>query len=151
MRTVWWFIGIVLAAAAILLLISLGRPPSVSEATADVCADLRSYGRSLLELRTIDESSTVADLQEANTAVQSNWEDLQNSVSTLREAQRAELEATHQALQENISSIPSDASLNQAQASLRLSVLDALASFVDIATTTCQFTRPEGATTLPQR
>jgi hypothetical protein len=69
----------------------------------------------------------------------------------LAEAQQAELEATHEALQGNIASIPFDATLAQAQAGLRLSVLDALASFVDITTTTCQFTIPEGATTLPQR
>jgi hypothetical protein len=151
MRTVWWFIGIVLAAVAILLLISLGRPPSVSEATADVCADLGAYARALAGLRTIDENSTVADLQEAQGVVQQSREALQESASTLQEAQQTELETTYEVLLGSIASIPDDATLVQAQANLRLAMSDALASVVDITTTTCQFTAPQGATTLPQR
>jgi hypothetical protein len=151
MRTVIWIVGILLAVAAILLLITLGRPPSVSEATADVCADLRDYGRAVADLRAIDENSTVADLQAAGGAVEESWQVLQNSVSTLREAQRAELETTYGVLQGNIASIPDDATLAQAQAGFRLAILDALASFVNISTTTCEFTVPQGATTLPQR
>jgi hypothetical protein len=151
MGTVWRILAVFLAAAALLLLISLGRPLSVSEATADVCADLRDYGRAVADLRAIDESSTVADLEEARGAVQDSWVVLQDSISTLREAQRAELETAHETLQGNIAGISDDATLAQAQAGLRLSVLDALVSFVDITTTTCQFTVPEGATTLPQR
>jgi hypothetical protein len=151
MRTVWWIIGIVLAVAAILLLISLGRPPSVSEATADVCEDLGAYGRALADLRAIDENSTVADLQAAGSAVQESWLVLQDSVATMREAQRAELETTYGVLQGNIASIPDDATLTQALAGFRLAILDALVSFVDVTSTTCEFTVPEGATTLPQR
>jgi hypothetical protein len=151
MRTLWQFLGIVLAALAILLLIGLGRPPSVSEATADVCAALGNYGRSLVELRAVDENTAVADLQETFNGVQDNWADLQASAATLREAQRAELETAHETLQGNIAGIPADATVGQAQTGVRLSVLDALVSVVDITSTSCQFTPSEGATTLPQR
>jgi hypothetical protein len=151
MSTAWRIVAIVLAALAILLLIGLGRPPSVSEATADVCADLRAYGRALADLRTVDESTMVVDLQESFNVVQDSWSDLQASVATLQEAQRAELETTHEALQESISSIPFDATLGQAQTGVRLAVLDAMVSVADTTSTSCRFTIPRGATTLPQR
>jgi hypothetical protein len=151
MRTVIWIVAIVLTAGAILLLIGLGRPPSVSEATADVCADLGAYGRALADLRTIDENSTVTELQETYGAAQESREALQASASALQEAQRTELEATFEALGESVTGIPDDATLAQAQAGLRLATLEALASVVDISTTTCQFTLPAGATTRPQR
>jgi hypothetical protein len=151
MKTVIWIIALVLAAGAILALIGAGRPPSVSEATADVCGDLGAYGRAVAGLRAIDENSTVADLQEAGAVVVESREALQESAASLQEAQRAELETTFEILRGSIASIPDDATLVQAQAGLRLATLEALASVVDISTTTCQFSLPAGATTRPQR
>jgi hypothetical protein len=151
MKTAFWIIALVLTAGAILLLLGFGRQPSVSEASADVCADLGEYGRALASLRTINENSTVAELQDAWTAVADSNETLQDSMSTLQEAQRAELEATFNDLQDAVDAIPDDATLAQAQVGVRLAALDTLASVVEVTTTTCQFTVPEGATTLRQR
>ncbi len=151
MKTLYWIIAVFLAAAAILLLIAYGRPPSVSEATADFCADVNTYARALLELRTIDENSTVEELQAAGEVVKDSLEALQASGAELSEARIAELETSQQDLQATVTSIPNDATLAQATAQLRLATLNALADVVDVMTTTCDINLTEGATTLDQR
>jgi hypothetical protein len=151
MKTVYWIIAVVLAAGALLLLIFLGRPPSVSEATSDFCTDMSDYSRALLNLRTIDENSTVEELQDAWTAVGDSLEALRESSTALSEARMEELEATHDELQATVNSIPNDATLAEAQAQLRLGTLNAVASAVDTLTTTCEINIPQGATTRPQR
>lgn len=151
MKTVYWVIAVVLAAVALILLIGLGRPPSVSEASAEFCAAVSDYAAALLDFRTIDENSTIDEVQAAGAAVRDSLAAVQSSAATLSEARIAELEATHDALQSTIQSIPSDATLGQAQAALRLSTLNALADAVKVMTTTCRITIPQGATTRPQR
>jgi hypothetical protein len=151
MKTVYWIIAVILAAGALVLLIGLGRPPSVSEATSDFCADMSDYAHALLNLRTIDESSTVEDLQNSWAAVADSREAVQESAVTLSEARVEELEATYDELQTTVNSIPDDATLAEAQAQLRLGTLNAVASAVDTLTTTCEISIPQGATTRPQR
>lgn len=151
MKTVYWIIAVIVAAAAILLLIAAGRPPSVSEATSDFCADVSDYTQALLNLRAIDENSTVEDLQNSWAAVLDGRQVVMDSAATLQEARTAELEATYDQLQTTITSIPDDATLAQAQAQLRLGTLNAVAAAVDTLTTTCQVTIPDGATGRPQR
>lgn len=151
MKTLYWIIAVFVAAAAILLLIAYGRPPSVSEATADFCADVNAYARALLELRTIDENSTVEELQAAGEVVKDSLEALQASGAELSEARIAELETSQQDLQATVTSIPDDATLAQATAQLRLATLNALADVVDVMTTTCDIDLTEGATTRDQR
>ncbi len=151
MKTVFWIIAVVVAAAAILLLIAAGRPPSVSEATSDFCAEMTGYTQAVLNLRAIDEGSTVADLQDAWTAVLDSRKAVEESAATLQEARTEELETTFDELQTTITSIPDDATLAQAQAQLRLGALNAVAAAVDTMTTTCQVTIPDGATERPQR
>jgi len=151
MKTVYWVIAVILAAVALILLIGLGRPPSVSEASSDFCADVSDYAAALLEFRTIDANSTIDEVQAAGAAVRDSLAAVQSSAATLSEARIAELEATHDELQSTIQSIPSDATIGQAQAALRLSTLNALADAVKVMTTTCQITIPQGATTRPQR
>lgn len=151
MKTVYWFIAVILAAGALIALVLWGRPPSVSEATADFCADVNAYAASLLELRAIDEDSSVEELQAAGEAVGESLEAVQSSAAELSEARTAALAESRDALQSTIQSIPNDATLAEAQATLRLATLNALADVVQVMTTTCQVTVPEGATTLPQR
>lgn len=151
MKTVYWIIAVILAAGALVALILWGRPPSVSEATADFCADMSAYTDALLNLRTIDENSTVDELQAAGAAVQDSLDALEASAATLTDARVEELEASREALQTTIQSIPNDATLAEAQAQLRLATLNALADAVKISTTTCHVNVTDGATTLPQR
>ncbi len=151
MKTVYQVIAVLLTAGAIILLIGLGRPPSISEATSDFCADMGDYAQSLLSLRAIDENSTVEDLQNTWTAVGESRQAIQESGAALSEARMAELETTYEELQTTVSSIPNDATLAEAQAQLRLGTLNAVASVVDTLATTCEVTIPQGATTRPQR
>ncbi len=151
MKTVIWIIALLLSAGALVLLIGMGRPPSVSEATADFCTDMSNYTQSLLDLRAIDENSTVEDLQSAWAAVGESRQAVEESAATLSEARTAEMEATYDELQTTVNSIPNDATLAEAQAQLRLGTLNAVASAVDTMTTTCKISIPQGATTRPQR
>jgi len=61
------------------------------------------------------------------------------------------LEKSQDILQVTISSIPNESTLAEAGAELRLATLNALADAVDVMTTTCDISLPEGATTRPQR
>lgn len=151
MKTIYWIIAVFLAAAGILLLMAFGRPPSVSEATADFCSDVSDYAQALLDLRTIDEASTVEELQAAGQAVSDSLAAMQVSAEELTDARIAALEASQQELQDTIASIPSDASLAEARAELRLATLNALADTVEVMTTTCEVSINNGATTRPQR
>lgn len=151
MKTVYWIIAVILAAGALLALILWGRPPSVSEATADFCADVNEYARALLNLRVIDESSTVEDLQAASAAVSDSLEALQSSAAELSDARIAALEESQDALQATIQSIPSEATLAEAGAELRLATLNALADTVEVMTSTCKVDLTEGATSRDQR
>ncbi len=151
MKTVYWIIAVIVVAAGILLLIAYGRPPSVSEATADFCADVNEYATALLEFRTIDENSTVEEMQAAGQAVSAGLDAVRSSAAELSEARLAAVEASHQELQATITSIPNDTTLAQAGAELRLATLNALADTVQVMTTTCEVSLTEGATTLEQR
>lgn len=151
MKTVYWVIAVIVVAAGILLLIAFGRPPSVSEATADFCTDVNAYARALLDLRTIDENSTVEDLEAAAGLVRDSYDALQASAAELSEARLAAVETSQEELQATVTSIPNDATLAQATAQLRLAALNALADTVEVMTTTCEVSLTEGATTLDQR
>ncbi len=151
MKTVYWAIAVILTAGALLMLILWGRPPSVSEATADYCTDVGEYARALLELRTIDENSTIDELGAAGAAVQNSLEALRSSGADLVNARITSLEESQDILQVTISAIPNEATLAEAGAEVRLATLNALADAVDVMTTTCEISLPEGATTRPQR
>lgn len=151
MKTVYWIIAVIVVSAGILLLIAWGRPPSVSEATADFCTDVNAYARALLNLRAIDEASSIDELQAAGQAVSDSLEAVQSSAAELSEARIAALEASQADLQATITSIPNDATLAQAGAELRLATLNALADTVEIMATTCEIDLTPGATTRDQR
>lgn len=151
MKTVYWIIAVIVVAAGILLLIAFGRPPAVSEATADFCADVNQYATALLELRAIDETSTVEELQTAGAAVRDSLDAVRSSAAELSEARLAAVETSQQELQATITSIPNDATLTQATAELRLATLNALADTVKVMTTTCEVSVTQGATTRDQR
>lgn len=151
MKTVYWIIAVIVVSAGILLLIAWGRPPSVSEATADFCTNVNAYARALLDLRAIDETSSIDELQAAGQAVSDSLEAVQSSAAELREARIAALEASQADLQATITSIPNDATLAQAGAELRLATLNALADTVEIMATTCEIDLTPGATTRDQR
>lgn len=151
MKTVYLIIGVILAAGALLALFFWGRPPSVSEATVDFCADVNQYAHALLDLRAIDENSTVDELQAAGAAVGNSLEAVRSSAADVRDARIAALEDSQEDLQATIQSIPSDVTLAEARAALRLATLNALADTVDVMTTTCEVSLTEGATSRDQR
>ena len=91
---------LVIAALAIVMLIAfIGRAPSLNRAEANYCEDLAAYGQAVVQLRTIDENSTVDQLKDAQKAIEKSWKDLQNSSQQLRQARLEVVEDSFNNLQ----------------------------------------------------
>jgi tetratricopeptide (TPR) repeat protein len=133
--------GIMVTAASLLLLVLAGCV-SIDRAQANYCQALGDYGRAVANLRHIDANSTTEELQDALQEVSRAWDDLAKSAGRLADAQYRELEQAQKDLERMIEDIPDDATLVEAQVSVRLATLETLARYVDIASTTCIY--PDG-------
>jgi hypothetical protein len=141
----------VAAVAAVLFWVVKGRKPTISEARIDFCGHLKDYGEAVVSLRSIDQHSTVDDLQNAQVAVQESWEDLQKSSNALKEAKLDALETSYQDLESTIQNIPDQMTLGEAKAEIYLAALNSLANTLAADQLTCRFTLAEtrGSTELP--
>ena len=124
---------------SILLLLALAGCVSIDRAKANYCQDLGSFGRALVNMRQIDANSTVEELQDTQQDVAEAWDDLSKSAGRLADAQYRELEQAQKDLQRTIDDIKDDASLAEAQVTVKLATLEAMARYVDIASTTCAY------------
>jgi hypothetical protein len=132
-----------LAALATLLLVTTACRQSADEAKAAFCADLAAYGQAVAGLKAIGPTSTVQQAKDALTAVEQAHANLEKSAATLKGAQVDALEQEFKALQQTINDIPNDATLAQAQATVKGATVSALAAYVDATTTTCLYGQPE--------
>lgn len=117
-----------------------GRRPPASEARVDFCARLKDYGEAVVNLRSIDQDSTVEELKDAQKAVQESWADLQPSAATLRAVKLDALQESYAELENTIQNIPNDAALAGAQSEIYLAALNTLASALAADQATCKFT-----------
>jgi hypothetical protein len=104
-----------------------------------------------VSLRSIDQYSTVEELQNAQTAVQESWEDLQKSSTALKEANLDALETSYADLESTIQNIPDEMPLVEAQTEIYLAALNTLANTLAADQVTCRFTLADtrGSTELP--
>jgi hypothetical protein len=133
----------ILVIVSVLLLLALAGCVSIDRAKANYCQDLGSFGRALVNMRQIDANSTVEELQDGQKDVADAWDDLSKSAGRLADAQYRELEQAHKDLQRTIDDVPDDASLAEAQVAVKLAVLETMARYVDIASTTCAYPDPQ--------
>ena len=135
MKTKALFIG---AAFVLLLLAACG--PSVDEAKVTYCRNLGNFAIALVNLRLIDENSTVNELKQAERLVEGTWNALANSASELRDAQFDELEGAYTALRRTIIyDTPGNATLAETSGEIQSAAQETVAQFTDIATTTCNY------------
>jgi hypothetical protein len=134
---------IALAALAALLLATAACQPSVDEAKAAFCADLAAYGQAVAGLKAIGPTSTVQQAKDSLKAVEQAHGNLAQSASGLKGAQADALEQEFKNLQKAITDIPNDATLAQAQATVKGATVSALAAYVDVTTTACLYGQPE--------
>jgi hypothetical protein len=141
----------VAAVAAVLFWVVKGRKPTVSEARVDFCGNLKDYGEAVVSLRSIDQNSTVEELQNAQMALQDSWEDLQKSSNALKEAKLDALETSYHDLESTIQNIPDQMTLAEAKTEIYLAALNTLANTLAADQVTCRFTLMEirGRTELP--
>jgi hypothetical protein len=97
-------------------------------------------------MKAIGPTSTVQQAKDSLKAVEQAQASLQQSASALKGAQTSALEQEFQNLQKTINDIPNDATLAQAQATVKGATVSALAAYVDVTTTTCQYGQPEPLT-----
>jgi hypothetical protein len=137
--------------AAVLFWVVKGRKLTVSEARVDFCGDLKDYGEAVVGLRSIDQNSTIDELQNAQVAVQESWEQLQKSSTSLNEAKLDALETSYHDLESTIQNIPDQTTLAEAKTEIYLAALNTLANTLAADQVTCRFTIAEtrGSTKLP--
>jgi hypothetical protein len=135
-----------LAALATLLLVTAACQQSVDQAKAAFCTDLAAYGKAVAGMKAIGPTSTVQQAKDSLKAVEQAHADLEKSRATLKGAQADALEQEFKNLQKTINDIPNDATLAQAQATVKGATVSALAAYVDATTTTCQYGQPEPLT-----
>jgi hypothetical protein len=140
MKILWWFIAIVIAGLALVMLIAfVGRGPAISRAEANYCADLADYGKAVVDLRAIDQNSTVEEAQDALKAIQASWGDLRQSGQALRDARLDVVESSFNELEKTISSISDDATLAQAQVQIYRAALEGAAQTLEAQRLVCTY------------
>jgi hypothetical protein len=132
-----------LAALATLLLVTTACRQSVDEAKAAFCTDLAAYGQAVAGMKALGPTSTVQQAKDSLKAVEQAHASLEKSAATLKGAQADALEQEFKNLQKTINDIPNDATLAQAQASVKGATVSALAAYVDASTTVCRYGQPE--------
>ena len=133
-------VGIVLAALAVVMLIAfIGRGPSLSRAEANYCEDLAAYGRAVVDLRAIDENSTVDQLKEAQKAIGNSWEDLRQSSQELRQARLEVVEGSFNELEKTINGVSDKDTLTQAKADIYRTALEGAAQTLDAQRVVCSY------------
>ncbi|HXV44084.1 MAG TPA: hypothetical protein VEC96_13535 [Anaerolineae bacterium] len=140
MKTFWWIIVAVIAVMAIFLLVAfVGRGPAISQAEANYCADLAAYGKAVVDLRAIDQNSTVEGLQDGLKAVQASWQELRQSGQALRQARLDVVESSFNELEKTINSISDDATLAEANAEVYRAALEGAAQVLEAQRLTCTY------------
>ena len=134
------------ATLAVLLLTTAACQQSVDQAKAAFCTDLATYGKAVAGMKAINPTSTVQQAKDSLKAVEQAHANLEQSASALKGAQTDALEQEFKNLQKTINDIPNDATLAQAQATVKGATVSALAAYVDMTTTICQYGQPEPLT-----
>jgi hypothetical protein len=140
MKIFLWAVGIVIAAVAVVMLIAfVGRGPSLSRAEANYCEDLAAYGQAVVNLRAIDENSTVDELKNAQKAIQASWQELRQSGQALRQARLDVVENSFNELEQTINRVSDKETLAQAKADIYRTALEGAAQTLDAQRLTCTY------------
>jgi hypothetical protein len=140
MKIIGWILAVVIAGLALVMLVAfVGRGSPLSRAEANYCANLATYGQAVAGLRSIDQNSTVDDLQNALKGVQNSWQDLRQSGQALRQARLDVVENSFNELEKTINNIPDDATLAQARTQVYQSALAGVADVLETQKLVCTY------------
>jgi hypothetical protein len=133
-------LAVAVAAAGIYWVVKIRRPPE-RVAKADFCEHLKSYGEAVAALRSINQDSTLEELEDARLAVQGSWEDLRGTSFVLNQTRLEALQASHSDLENTIQNIFQARDLEGAQTEdIYLAALNALAKTLAADQVTCGIT-----------
>jgi hypothetical protein len=140
MKTLGWIIAVVIAGLALVMLVGfVGRGPSISQAQSNYCADLAAYGKAVVDLRAIDQNSTVEELKDAQKAIQTSWEKLRNSGQALRQARLDVVEDSFNELEQTINRVSDNATLAEASAEIYRTALAGAAQTLEAQRLVCTY------------
>jgi outer membrane murein-binding lipoprotein Lpp len=122
-----------------ILVLLLAGCVTIDQARTNYCESLGSFAQAAAGMRQIDENSTIDDVEDARNEVARAWNDLANSAGNYKDAQYNALEDAYKDFENALDDIPGDATLADAQAIVHESALNLVASYVNIASTTCEY------------
>lgn len=123
----------------ILSLLLVACQPSVDQAKADFCADLGEFAQAQVSLRSTNATSTKDELNQALSNLEQSWNNLLDSATTLGEVQVDGIQESFENLKNDISNIPDDATLAEAELTVKQDLLNMVAETQQIVTTTCTY------------
>jgi hypothetical protein len=139
-KIILMILAVSVAAAGIYWVVKIRRPPE-RVAKADFCEHLKRYGEAVAALRSINQDSTLEELEDARLAVQESWEDMRDSSFVLNQTRLESLQASHSDLENAIQNISLASNLEETQTEdIYLAALNALAKTLAADQVTCGIT-----------
>ena len=130
---------IFLSAIFVLSLLLAACQQSVDKQKADFCSNLGDFAQAQVQFRALNETSTKGDVEEAASDLERAWDNLKNSAGDLAQAQMNGIEDALQNLRRDIDNISNDATLAEAEVSIKQDILNTMAETVQIMRTTCTY------------
>jgi hypothetical protein len=130
---------ILLGVILVVSLLVAACQPAVDEQKADFCSNLGAFAQAQVQFRALNETSTKGDVEEAASDLERAWDNLKNSAGDLAETQMSAIEDALQNLRRDIDNIANDATLAEAEVSIKQDILNTMAETVQIMTTTCTY------------
>jgi hypothetical protein len=130
---------VLLSTIFVLSLLLAACQPAVDEQKSDFCSNLGDFAQAQVQFRALNETSTKGDVEEAASDLERAWDNLKNSAGDLAETQMSAVEDALQNLRRDIDNIDNDATLVEAEVSIKQDILNTMAETVQIMTTTCTY------------
>ena len=128
MRRMWIRYTLPIAAAALAgFIIACGGDEdsgSTENATIQLCNDLAELEAALQDVREIDETSTVDELEAAQEDVQVVLQDIRSSAEDVAQARVDDLSDAYAGLQDAIAGVEGEETIGEAQASIQAAAAD---------------------------
>jgi len=114
--------GSIIVLSIVLVLLSVGAgcvEPTAEEAENQLCQGLEELLAALIQLESLNQSSSTGELRAAQEDVTQAMDQVRESGLEVAEARTQELDAAYQNLDNAVQSIPNDATVDEGLASIR--------------------------------
>jgi hypothetical protein len=127
----------------VVLTLSLGllvacQPITMEEAEGQFCADLAMFTTTLSAYRTLDENSTLDEVNQSRRLVAEAYEDLTYSATTLKSVQIGALDEAYDVLRNTVRDLEGETTVGEAAAGIETALVVVDAAAAEIYDTTCR-------------